>query len=43
MVDEDISRSIPDDLLPKVNHDGPGQHIMVVIAHPDDAEYMIAG
>jgi LmbE family N-acetylglucosaminyl deacetylase len=43
VVDEDISRYISDDLLPEVNHDGPGQHIMVVVAHPDDAEYMIAG
>lgn len=43
MVEKDIPRSIPDDLLEDVPHDGPGQHIMVVIAHPDDAEYMIAG
>ena len=43
MVDEDISRSTSDDLLEEVQHDGPGQHIMVVTAHPDDAEYMIAG
>ncbi len=43
MVDEEISRSTSDDLLEEVQHDGPGQHIMVVTAHPDDAEYMIAG
>ena len=43
MVDEDISRSTSDNLLENVQHDGPGQCIMVVAAHPDDAEYMIAG
>jgi LmbE family N-acetylglucosaminyl deacetylase len=43
VVDEDTSRSVSDDLLEEVPHDGPGQHIMVVTAHPDDAEYMIAG
>jgi LmbE family N-acetylglucosaminyl deacetylase len=26
-----------------VYHDGPGDRIMVVVAHPDDAEYMVAG
>lgn len=43
MVDENKSRSMSDDLLEEVQHDGPGQRIMVVAAHPDDAEYMIAG
>ncbi len=43
MVDEDKSRSMSDDLLEVVPHDGPGERIMVVAAHPDDAEYMIAG
>jgi LmbE family N-acetylglucosaminyl deacetylase len=43
VVDEDISHSTSDNLLEEVQHDGPGQRIMVVVAHPDDAEYMIAG
>jgi LmbE family N-acetylglucosaminyl deacetylase len=43
VVDEGISHSTSDNLLEDVQHDGPGQRIMVVTAHPDDAEYMIAG
>jgi LmbE family N-acetylglucosaminyl deacetylase len=43
MVDERVSRSNAGDSLEDVPHDGPGERIMVVTAHPDDAEYMIAG
>jgi LmbE family N-acetylglucosaminyl deacetylase len=43
VVDEGVSRSTEGNSLEEVQHDGPGQHIMVVTAHPDDAEYMIAG
>ncbi|PZC48747.1 MAG: N-acetylglucosaminyl deacetylase, LmbE family [Chloroflexi bacterium] len=26
-----------------IKHEGPGDHIMVIVAHPDDAEFMKAG
>lgn len=43
MVDNDTSHSAGVVSLGGVEHDGPGQRIMVVVAHPDDAEFMVSG
>ena len=30
-------------MLEPIKHEGPGDHVMVVVAHPDDAEFMCSG
>ncbi len=43
VVNEEASQPRAGALLEGVQHDGPGQSILVVMAHPDDAEFMSAG
>ena len=43
MVSEGISSADGVEWLSEVDHDGPGDSILVVVAHPDDAEFMVSG